>query len=71
MSWTPTEAQGRSTNRVTVTVTDDGDPPLGATIGFTLVVNEVNLAPRLALPPSAAVDEQTPLRAAQIGRAHV
>src|SRR5205823_4740294 len=48
ISWTPTEAQGPSTNLVTVKVTDDGSPNLSDTKSFTVVVNEVNVAPVLA-----------------------
>ena len=47
LTWTPTEAQGPSTNRITVRVTDNGVPPLSATNSFTVVVNEVNAAPVL------------------------
>src|SRR5439155_734231 len=44
MAWTPSEAQGPSTNVVTVRVFDDGAPSLSATNSFTVVVNEVNTA---------------------------
>jgi hypothetical protein len=37
-TWTPTEAQGPSTNLVTVVVTDDGSPTLSATNSFTVIV---------------------------------
>ena len=47
-TWTPTEAQGPSTNWVTVRVTDNGPPPLSAFRTITIVVNEVNVAPVLA-----------------------
>jgi hypothetical protein len=47
-TWTPTEAQGPSTNQITVVVTDDGSPALSATNSFTVVVQEVNTAPMLA-----------------------
>jgi len=46
LSWTPTEAQGPSTNTITVRVTDDGVPPLSATNSFTVVVRAL---PRLEL----------------------
>jgi hypothetical protein len=36
-SWTPTEAQGPSTNLITVRVTDDGTPSLSTTQSFTVV----------------------------------
>ncbi|MEI7730395.1 MAG: lamin tail domain-containing protein [Verrucomicrobiota bacterium] len=44
-TWTPTEAQGPSTNLISICVTDDGTPPLSATQSFVIVVNEVNSAP--------------------------
>src|SRR5207244_3718457 len=34
LTWTPTEAQGPSTNLITVRVTDTGVPPLSATNSF-------------------------------------
>jgi hypothetical protein len=49
ITWTPTEAQGPSTNTITTRVTDNGTPPLSATNSFTVVVTEVNSAP--SLPP--------------------
>ena len=45
ITWTPTEAQGPSTNLITVVVTDDGSPALSATNTFTVIVSEVNTAP--------------------------
>jgi hypothetical protein len=47
-AWTPTEAQGPSTNLITVIVTDDGTPSMSATQSFTIVVLETNSAPLLA-----------------------
>ncbi|HSU55800.1 MAG TPA: Ig-like domain-containing protein [Candidatus Dormibacteraeota bacterium] len=47
ITWTPTEAQGPSTNLITTIVTDTGSPPLSATNSFFVVVNEVNTAPIL------------------------
>jgi hypothetical protein len=47
VTWTPTEAQGPSTNIVSVRVQDNGTPPLDAVDTFTVVVNEVNTAPNL------------------------
>jgi hypothetical protein len=46
-TWTPTEAQGPSTNTITTVVTDDGSPPLSATNSFTVIVMEVNSPPVL------------------------
>jgi hypothetical protein len=51
IGWTPAEAQGPSTNVITVVVTDNGTPPLSATNSFTVTVNDVNSAP--SLPPIA------------------
>lgn len=48
VSWSPTEAQGPSTNLVTVKVTDNGTPPLSATQQFTVIVLEVPDAPLAA-----------------------
>src|SRR5262245_64519353 len=42
ISWTPTEAQGPSTNTVSVSVTDNGSSNLSVTNSFTVIVNEVN-----------------------------
>jgi len=39
ISWSPTEAQGPSTNTITVIVTDDGSPNLSDTKSFTVTVN--------------------------------
>src|SRR5206468_4037589 len=50
--WTPSEAQGPSTNTITVKVTDNGAPALSATNSFTVVINEVNSAPTLTVPRS-------------------
>src|SRR5205814_1202099 len=49
--WTPTEAQGPSTNLIWVKVTDNGVPVMSNTKSFTVVVNEVNRAPTLTVPP--------------------
>ena len=46
-TWTPTEAQGPSTNIITVRVTDNGTPALNDAKAFTVIVNEVNQAPVL------------------------
>jgi hypothetical protein len=47
ISWTPTEAQGPSTNIITTVVFDDGTPSLSATNNFTVIVEEINSAPIL------------------------
>jgi hypothetical protein len=59
--WTPTEEQGPGTNRVGVWVVDDGEPALGTTNWFTVVVREVNRAPELAELADQVVDEGTTL----------
>src|SRR2546430_3128735 len=61
ISWTPREAQGPSTNVVSVSVTDNGVPALSATNSFTVTVTEVNLAPVLSVPADQTIDEQTTL----------
>src|SRR2546421_206280 len=61
ISWTPSEAQGPSTNVVSVSVTDNGVPALSATNSFTVTVTEVNLAPVLSVPADQTIDEQTTL----------
>lgn len=55
ISWTPTEAQGPSTNIFTTIVTDDGNPQLSATNTFVVFVNEVNAAPSLPLQPDRTI----------------
>src|SRR5207244_3452478 len=61
ISWTPTEAQGPSTNIVNVSVTDNGVPSLSVTNTFQVIVNEVNLAPVLTVPADQTMAEQTAL----------
>ncbi len=46
-TWTPSEAQGPSTNLVSVKVTDNGVPPQSDVKSFTIVVTESNSAPVL------------------------
>src|SRR5207244_5573456 len=58
IAWTPSEAQGPSTNVVTVRVFDDGTPSLSATNSFTVVVNEVNTAPVLTMPANERNNER-------------
>ena len=45
LEWTPTEAQGPSTNRVVVRVSDDAPGSLSTTATFALFVREANSAP--------------------------
>ena len=47
ITWTPTEAQGPSTNLITTVVWDSGLLPASATNSFLVVVNEINLPPIL------------------------
>src|SRR3989442_379852 len=61
ISWTPTEAQGPSTNTITVVVTDNGVPALSVTNSFTVTVTEVNLAPVFNVPTDQTIAEQTSL----------
>ena len=56
LTWTPTEAQGPSTNTVTVRVSDG---VANADRSFTVVVNEVNEAPVLAAVPDQTINEGT------------
>ena len=50
--WRPTEAQGPSTNLITVQVTDNAVPALSDIRSFSIIVNEVNSAPDIApVPP--------------------
>ena len=58
-TWTPTEAQGPTTNPVAVWVLDDGAPSLSATNGFNVIVNEVNVAPVLPVQANRAINERT------------
>ena len=69
VSWTPTEAQGPSTNTVTISVTDTNPAAVNATAlsvtnSYQIIVNEVNTAPVLTLPPNTNVDELTTYTAA-------
>jgi hypothetical protein len=57
VSWTPGESQGPSTQRVTVTVTDNGTPPLSVTNQFSVVVTEVNRPPSVTPVPRQGVEE--------------
>src|SRR5439155_5070666 len=61
LSSTPTEAQGPSTNLITVRVTDNGAPPLSDTKSFTVVVTEANRAPVLTVPTDQTVTELSTL----------
>ncbi len=55
-TWTPTAAQAPSTNLITVTVTDNGVPPLSGSASFTVVVYAPNTPPVLAALANRSVD---------------
>src|SRR5205807_1390655 len=59
ITWTPTEAQGPSTNLFTTVVTDNGSPPLSATNTFMVVVNEINSPPVLPVQTNRTISELT------------
>src|SRR5205823_3913265 len=61
ITWTPTEAQGPSTNTFTTTFTTNCSSNLSATNTFTVVVNEVNSAPVLPATTNYTINELTTL----------
>src|SRR5204863_433558 len=61
LTWTPTEAQGPSTNLITVRVTDNGAPPSSDTRSFTVVVIEANSPPVLIVPTDQTIAELSTL----------
>src|SRR5439155_1681761 len=63
--WTPTEAQGPSTNVITVKVTDNGTPALSDTKSFKVIVAEVNSAPVLTVADDRTITERTKERAVE------
>jgi len=56
IAWTPSEAQGPSTNEIRTVVTDDRQPPVSFTNSFIVVVEEINTAPVLSSQEDRAVD---------------
>jgi hypothetical protein len=54
-NWTPSPAQSPSTNLITVTVTDNGAPPLSDSKSFDVIVYLPNTPPRLAPIPNQTV----------------
>ena len=56
-TWTPSEAQGPSTNLITVIVMDNGTPSLSDSKSFTVTVLEVNQPPVLAFIADQVVNE--------------
>src|SRR5439155_1699563 len=61
LTWTPTEAQGPSTNLITVRVSDNGAPESSDTRSFTVVVTGANSAPVLTVPTDQTVTELSTL----------
>jgi hypothetical protein len=61
LTWTPTEAQGPSTNTLTIALHDNGQPSLGTTNTFTVIVTETNSAPRVSLASEQTIPEHEPL----------
>jgi len=47
LSWTPTDAQGGTSNYLTARIFDSGNPSLGSTQSFYVLVAETNSAPAL------------------------
>src|SRR5213075_178563 len=68
LTWTPSEAQGPSTNVITVRVTDNGAPQLSDTKSFTVVVNEGNSAPVLTVPADRTIAELSTLTVTNTAR---
>src|SRR5439155_8612903 len=58
-TWAPTEAQGPSTNPITIKVTDNGSPPASASETIVIMVNEVNSSPMLLPVANKTVNEGT------------
>jgi hypothetical protein len=61
ISWTPTEAEGPSTNTITTIVIDDGNPQKSATNSFIVIVNELNIPPVLPSQTDRTISGLTPL----------
>jgi hypothetical protein len=61
ITWTPTEAQGPSTNLFITVVADNGVPSLSATNSFTVIVTEVNNGPVLPVQTNRTLLNQVSL----------
>jgi hypothetical protein len=61
ITWTPTEAQGPSTNVITTVASDNWTPPLSATNTFTIFVNEINSPPVLPIQTNLTSSGLTPV----------
>ena len=59
ITWTPTQAQSPSTNTLTTAAINSGIPSLSVTNSFTVVVQEVNVAPVLPVIANQTVNELT------------
>src|SRR3989442_5846944 len=57
LSWTPTEAQGPSTNTITVKVTDNGIPTLRAPNRFPVTSAEGITSPALTVTGNQTINE--------------
>ena len=57
MTWTPSESQGGTAPSITIRVSDSGTPSLFAERTFIVTVDEVNVAPVLAIIGSKSVNE--------------
>src|SRR5262249_12409285 len=66
LTWTPTEAQGPSTNTILVRVFDNGTPSLSATQSFKVFVNEVNTAPTLDPVADQTINELATLNVTNV-----
>jgi hypothetical protein len=60
-NWTPSEAQGQSTNTVGLYILDGGSPSLMATQYFTILVTESNAAPVLPVIANQVMGIKSPL----------
>jgi uncharacterized protein (UPF0179 family) len=65
--WTPSEAQGPSTNRISIIAADNGSPSLSTTQSFTVIVLEANLAPTLDPIADRTVNEGEPVTFNAVG----
>ncbi len=59
--WTPLEAQGGASYSITVSVTDNANPPLTTSRTFTVIVNKVNSPPLIGNMGDVTVDPGTKL----------
>jgi hypothetical protein len=55
LSWTPTEAQGGTSNYFIARIFDSGNPSMGATQSFSVIVLKTNSAPVLPVIPSQLI----------------